>query len=111
MANTEVIDDSKEITIELAVAPPIVGYPKVVITNIDYPSSVEAGKSFDITIYWRNEGESGTAWLRVIDLDTGEEIVSRQTWSVTAGEEGSKIITFTMPSRNVRLRVEMGHVE
>ncbi|RLI83304.1 hypothetical protein DRP04_01865 [Archaeoglobales archaeon] len=104
----DVLDDYREITISLA---EVVGYPKMVITNIDYPSSVAAGQTFNITVYYTNEGEAGTAWIRVVDLDTGEEVVPRQTFSIDAGKSGGISISFTMPDRNVRLRIELGHVE
>jgi len=104
----DILDDYREITITLAVP---TAYPKMVITNIDYPSSVVADQSFDITVYYRNDGEAGTAWIRAIDLDTNEEVVPRQTFSVEAGRSGSISISFTMPDRDVRLRIELGHVE
>jgi len=105
----EVLDDYRDITISLAVPPP--GYPSMVITDVSYPTSVQAGNSFDVTVYWRNDGEDGTAWIKVIDLDTGDVLVPTQTWNVTAGETGTKIVSFVMPNRDVHLRIELGHVE
>jgi len=109
LVDPEVLDDYREITISLAPAPP--GYPSMVIVNIDYPTSVQAGQNFDVIVYWRNDGESGTAWIKAVDVDTSDVLVPVQTWSVEAGESGSKVITFTMPNRDVRLRIELGHVE
>jgi hypothetical protein len=75
------------------------------------PSTAEAGKSFSLTVNWKNLGDAGTAWWRITDLDTGTEVLPRTLWTVSAGETGSKAASITMPSRSLHLRVEIGHVE
>jgi hypothetical protein len=107
---TDVLDDSREFTVQLYV-PPKPGYPKMSIVSVDVPSTVEAGKSFTLTVNWKNLGDAGTAWWRITDLDTGTEVLPRTTWTVSAGEPGSKAASITMPSRSLHLRVEIGHVE
>jgi len=106
----DVLDQYKEFTVELY-TPPKPGYPKMSIVSVDAPSTAEAGKSFTLTVNWSNLGDAGTAWWRITDLDTGTEVLARTTWTVSVGETGSKAASITMPSRSLRLRIELGHVE
>lgn len=105
-----VLDDYREFTVTLYV-PPKPGYPKITIVSVDAPSTVETGKTFTLTISWRNDGDAGTAWYRIIDLDTGTDVLTKTSWSVAKGESGSKSVSVTMPARSLRLRIETGHVE
>lgn len=105
------LDDFREFTVSLYV-PPKPGYPKISIVSVDAPSSVEAGKTFQLSINWKNDGDAGTAWRRILDLDTGAEVLTRATWTVTAGQTGTITVSLTMPSdRSLKLRVEVGHAE
>ena len=104
------VDDYREFTVTLYV-PPVPGYPKIVIVSVNAPSTVQQGETFTVTMNWRNDGDAGTAWYRILDLDTNEEVLPRTTWSVAEGESGSKTVSITMPARNLRLRLETGHVE
>ncbi len=106
----DVLDDYREFKVSLYVAPKP-GYPKMSIISVDVPSTVEAGKSFTLTLSWSNLGDAGTAWWRIADLDTGTEVLPRTTWPVAAGESGTKAASITMPNRNLNLRLELGHVE
>jgi hypothetical protein len=106
----DVLDDARQFTVSLYV-PPKPGYPKMSIVSVDVPSTAEAGKSFTLTVNWKNSADAGTAWWRITDLDTGAEVLPRTTWTVAAGESGAKAASITMPSRNISLRVEIGHTE
>ncbi|MEM2386110.1 MAG: hypothetical protein QXO67_03915 [Candidatus Bathyarchaeia archaeon] len=110
MSDPDVLDDYREFTVSLYV-PPKPGYPKIVIVSVDAPSTVQAGQSFNVTVKWRNDGDAGTAWYRITDLDAGVEVLPRTEWTVAKGESGSKTVSMTMPNRSLRLRVEFGHVE
>jgi len=106
----DVLDDYRELTVTLV--SPLPGVPSMTIVSVDAPTSVEGGKTFELKINWENNGDAGTAWRRIIDLDTNQEILSRDTWSVAKGDSGTITVSLTMPSdRNLRLRVEVGHVE
>jgi len=106
----DVLDDYREFSVSLYV-PPVPGYPKLSIVSVDVPASVEAGKSFTLTLSWKNNADAGTAWRRIVDLDTGGEVLTRATWSVSAGQIGTITVSITMPNRTLRLRLEVGHVE
>jgi hypothetical protein len=111
---TDVLDDSRQFTVQLYV-PPKPGYPKITIVSVDVPSTAEAGKSFTLTVNWKNDGDAGTAWWRIVDLDTGTEILPKSTWTVTKAPDpassGAKSASITMPNRTLNIRVELGHVE
>jgi hypothetical protein len=105
-----IVDDYREFTVTLYAAP-VPGYPKLSIVSVNVPSSVEAGKGFTLTLNWKNLGDAGTGWWRIVDLDTGTEVLARSAWSVSAAETGMKSASITMPNRNLRLRIEIGHTE
>ncbi|MEM2386108.1 MAG: cohesin domain-containing protein [Candidatus Bathyarchaeia archaeon] len=84
-------------------------YPKLVLVNVSAPSQASSGEAFEVNADWRNEGEAGTAYTRLIDLDTGAEILRRE-FSVDRGETGVLKFTVIMPSKDFRLRLEVGHL-
>ena len=106
----DVLDDFREFTVALYMAP-VPGYPKLSIVSADVPSTVEAGKSFTLTLSWKNLGDAGTGWWRIVDLDAGTEVLARSAWTVSAAETGTKSASITMPNRALRLRIEVGHTE
>jgi hypothetical protein len=59
---------------------------------------------------WRNDGEAGTAWTRLLDLDTNVEAVPRTEFKVEKGQMGTLKFSIVMPAKNYRLRLEVGHV-
>jgi hypothetical protein len=106
---SEVIDDYREFTVSVYMPAP--EYPIMVITGVEAPSAANPGDQIEIVVNWRNDGEAGTAWYRILDIDSGTDILPKTTWAVSKGESGSKVVSMTMPSRSIKLRVEIGHVE
>jgi hypothetical protein len=90
---------------------PAVGYPKMVIVNVSAPAQASEGETFAVTADWRNDGEAGTAWTRLIDLDTNTEVSPRTEFQVGKGQTGTVKQSVIMPARSFKLRFEIGHVE
>lgn len=94
-----------------SVAPPP-AYPKLTIVNITPPTvPMPAGQTFDFLTDWRNDAEAGTAWTRLIDLATSTELSPKTEFQVGKEQTGTIKHTVTMPNKDLRLRVEIGHVE
>jgi hypothetical protein len=85
-------------------------YPRIAIVNLEKPATAYAGQEISIIADWRNDGEAGTVYTRLIDLDAGMEL-SRKTFQVSNGETGVEEYLVIMPNRDLRLRVEFGHFE
>jgi len=89
----------------------VVTYPKITITNLTVPQTASANESFDVVVDWRNDGEGGIAWTRLLDLDANAELTPRTEFQVSKGQTGTIKNTVVMPNKNLRLRLEVGHVE
>jgi hypothetical protein len=90
---------------------PAVGYPKMVIVNLSAPTQASEGETFEVVADWRNDGEAGTAWTRLIDLDTNTEVSPRTEFQVSKGQTGTVKQSVIMPAHSFKLRFEIGHVE
>jgi hypothetical protein len=91
--------------------PPAVGYPKMVIVNVSAPTQASEGETFEVTVDWRNDGETGKAYTRIIDLETGLDVSPRTEFDVAKNQEGETKYLILMPNKSLKLRLELGHVE
>ena len=85
--------------------------PNVVIVEYSAPSEYEAGKTFNVTWTVRNDTPDVTvqAFVRLIDLDTGDIVGKIQYEWLSPGETWSGSHSATMPTRkDLRLRLEVG---
>jgi len=89
----------------------VVAYPKLTIINVTAPSTASANETLEIKADWKNDGEAGTAWTRLIDLDTNEEVSPRTEFHVDKAQTGTVTHTVVMPNKDLKLRLEVGHVE
>jgi len=64
-----------------------------------------------VEVDWKNEGESGVVWTRLIDTETNVELVERTRWRTSSGDVGTLTLEFLMPNKTLRARVEVGHEE
>jgi len=85
-------------------------YPLVKIDDLRYPEKAKHNDVVEVEIDWRNLGEDGVVWSRIIDLDTSEEL-GRKQWNVKRGEVGTVLFSLSMPNRSLNLRIETGHIE
>jgi hypothetical protein len=90
---------------------PAVGYPKMVIVNLSAPTQASEGETFEVTLDWRNDGEAGKAYTRIIDLETGFEVSPRTEFDVAANQQGTLKYSIKMGDKSLKLRLELGHVE
>jgi hypothetical protein len=112
-------DGEVTFTITLSTIPPP-DYPNCVITTLSYPSVAAENERVIVDIgVTENAGYSGTGFYELIDLDTGETVIvtpgsydpAYQTFTAWSNERIGAIIWITMPPRNLRLRVDTGHLE
>jgi len=84
--------------------------PDVRITRLDYPSSASPGETVVITVEVTNQGGDTAIpqWVRLVDLDTGEELKRKDFVLPTGGSTGASW-SLIMPDRDWRLRVEAGY--
>lgn len=98
----DVLDDSRSATITL--------YPKMAIVDFYAPPSAKPGDLIQLWVSYRNDGGEGIAWLKVIDVDTNEEVYPRASWTAPAGATVYRMtIDLTMPNKTWNLRLEIGH--
>jgi hypothetical protein len=90
---------------------PAVGYPKMVIVNVSAPTQASEGESFEVTLDWRNDGEAGKAYTRIIDLETGLEVSPRTEFNVAANQQGTNKYSIKMANKSLKLKLELGHIE
>jgi hypothetical protein len=90
---------------------PAVGYPKMVIVNVSAPAQASEGETFEVSADWRNDGEAGKAYTRIVDLETGLEVSPRTEFNVAANQQGTNRYSIKMGNKNLRLRLELGHIE
>jgi hypothetical protein len=90
---------------------PAVGYPKMVIVNVSAPTQASEDETFEVTADWRNDGQSGKAYTRIIDLETGLEVSPRTEFDVAANQQGTNKYSIKMGNKSLKLRLELGHVE
>jgi hypothetical protein len=90
---------------------PAVGYPKMVIVNVSAPAQASEGEAFEVTVDWRNDGEAGKAYTRIIDLETGLEVSPRTEFDVVAKQQGTLKYSIKMGNKSLKLRLELGHIE
>jgi hypothetical protein len=90
---------------------PAVGYPKMVIVGVSAPTQASEGETFAVTADWRNDGQSGKAYTRIIDLETGLEVSPRTEFNVAANQQGTNRYSIKMGNKSLRLKLELGHIE
>jgi hypothetical protein len=90
---------------------PAVGYPKMVIVGVSAPSQASEGEIFEVSADWRNDGQSGKAYTRIIDLETGLEVSPRTEFNVAAKQQGTNKYSIKMGNKSLRLKLELGHIE
>ena len=86
-------------------------YPKIRIIDVRAPTEAHHGDVVRVEVDWENEGESGIAWTRLVDVETNAELVERTTWQTSKGDVGMLTLEFLMPNKTLRARVEVGHEE
>ncbi len=90
---------------------PMPAYPKMVITSITAPTQAAVGETFDVLCGWRNDGEAGVAWARLVDLDTKLEVTPKTEFETLKGQSGTLKFSVVMPNKHFNLRLELGHRE
>ena len=86
-------------------------YPKIRILDVRAPTEAYYGEAVKVEVDWGNEGESGVAWTRLVDMETNAELVERTRWQTSSGDVGTLTLQFLMPNKTLRARVEVGHEE
>mgnify|MGYP000300605959 CR=1 FL=1 len=104
-----VVDDHKDFEIK-AKAPPPPELPKAKIERVYYPDEASPGEEVTVTVDVTNEGGTGVIFCRLRDLETGEQIAFKDE-EVEGGGDVRFKITFKMPNKTLKLRVEVGHYE
>jgi len=95
----------------------LLAYPKIIITGLTiYVDSTVTNRAMPgqlVTFAWncRNDGGAGTGWCVLTDVDTGEIIAPRWTFPVGTGQTFIMNNPVYMPSRDLRVRFDIGHVE
>ena len=107
--NTYTFTELKSASFTFGVVTP--AYPKLAIINVTAPATASANETFQVLTDWRNDGESGTAWTRLVDLDANMEVSARTEFQVDKAQTGTIKQTVTMPNRSLKLHLELGHVE
>lgn len=106
----EVQDDTETFTVEVAGVPPPEGNAQ--IENLNYPSEVNPGQSFNVTYTARNIGGTDTLWGRIIDRDTGQVIPGSEWQQMISGGSTKNVSTqFSGITADFHGRVEAGHIE
>lgn len=80
------------------------------IINLEHPESASPDELFFITVTFRNDGDGDTMVIKMEDMDTGE-LLWDQAGFIFAGAEWVTSRGFNMPSRDLRLKFNVGHVE
>jgi hypothetical protein len=88
-----------------------VGYPKMTIINVSAPVQASEGEVFEVKVDWRNNGQWGKAYTRIIDLETGIEVLPRTEFNVATNQQGTNKYSIKMGNKSLRLRFELGHIE
>lgn len=107
----DVLDSQQSVTVSLAT------YPLIAITSVEAPVKAKVGEIIHVVTWFQNVGDAGgpdSCWYRVVDVDSGLEVVPRATFpafSIPAGQVGNIDSPLTMPNKEWRLRIEIGHVE
>lgn len=86
-------------------------YPKIRIVDVRAPTEAYYGEAVRIEVDWKNEGESGVAWTRLVDTETNVELAERTRWQTSSGDAGTLTFEFLMPNKTLKTRVEIGHEE
>jgi len=86
-------------------------YPKIRIVDVRAPTEAYYGDVVRVEVDWKNEGNSGVAWTRLVDLETNAELVERTRWQTFSGDAGTLTLEFLMPNKTLKARVEVGHEE
>ena len=86
-------------------------HPKIRIVNVRAPTEAYYGEVVRVEVDWENEGESGIAWTRLVDMETNAELVERTEWQTSSGDAGILTLEFLMPNKSLKARVEVGHEE
>ncbi|RLI83302.1 hypothetical protein DRP04_01855 [Archaeoglobales archaeon] len=86
-------------------------YPKLRIVDVRAPTEAYFGEVVRVEVDWENEGNSGVAWTRLVDMETNTELVERTRWQISSGDAGTLTLEFLMPNKTLKARVEVGHEE
>lgn len=98
--------------IAIAVRGEAVGEGFATITNINAPSNAYEGDAVQITSSIRNDGSvSDELWSTLTDTDNETIIGTRQSATHNSSETLDYSWTLTMPSKNLNIRLDAGHVE
>jgi len=89
----------------------VVTYPKIRIVDVRAPTEAYYGEVVRVEVDWENQGESGVAWIRLVDMETNVELVERTRWQTFSEDTGTLTLEFLMPNKNLKARVEVGHEE
>ena len=104
----QVFDEVDDFVFTFGVVPT---YPKIRIVDVRAPTEAYYGDVVRVEVDWENEGESGIAWTRLVDVETNVELVEHTTWQTSRGDVGTLTLEFLMPNKTLKARVEVGHEE